>query len=295
MRVSASRAAYTLAAALGLPALGRARNAAPILCFHNVVPDAIAERVGDGSLHLGVSHFADLLGLVTRHYDVLPLDELIRRWQSGASLRGCCALTFDDAYAGVLKHALPVLTRESAPATLFVVTEAASEPYAFWWDVLGALGRLGEERRDALEKHRGLTDLVLASVTDAPAVDADLLPAPWARLLAATSSGLFSLGAHTRRHVNLLAAGDDEVAWELKGSLSELAERVPNAYHAVAYPYGHADVRVSRQAAEAGFLAGFALGQRLLLPGGDPYLIPRLNIPASISTAAFDCWLGGIG
>jgi peptidoglycan/xylan/chitin deacetylase (PgdA/CDA1 family) len=45
-------------------------------------------------------------------------------------------VTFDDGYADVFHHALPILQREGCPATLFVTTGAIEHPEIFWWDIL---------------------------------------------------------------------------------------------------------------------------------------------------------------
>jgi len=51
-------------------------------------------------------------------------------------VRRCVALTFDDAYRGVLELALPLLERFAAPATVFVATAYAREGARYWWDRL---------------------------------------------------------------------------------------------------------------------------------------------------------------
>src|SRR5690349_102650 len=50
-------------------------------------------------------HFAQHLAVLSEHYRVLPLREFTARAQSGASMRGTAAITFDDGYADNLHEA----------------------------------------------------------------------------------------------------------------------------------------------------------------------------------------------
>ena len=47
------------------------------------------------------------LDLLTGLFDVLPLAEFVARLATRRSLRGCCALTFDDGYADFLTGRSP--------------------------------------------------------------------------------------------------------------------------------------------------------------------------------------------
>ena len=58
------------------------------------------------------------------HYRVVGLGEFIERLTSGASLQSMAALTFDDGYAGVFEHAVPILQALGMPATVFIVADA---------------------------------------------------------------------------------------------------------------------------------------------------------------------------
>ena len=47
-----------------------------------------------------------------------------------------CAITFDDAYDDLRRHAFPLLERLGAPATLFPPTAHVADGTPFWWEAL---------------------------------------------------------------------------------------------------------------------------------------------------------------
>src|SRR2546426_176600 len=125
-RLMLRSAYYAGLGALGLPALMRRfRAAGVVLCYHNVCSTGAAARAGEPAVHLPVDRFAAQARWLARHYDVVPLRELVGRLEAGRSLRGLAAVTFDDAYAGVFTHAWPLLLELGLPATVFVVGDAS--------------------------------------------------------------------------------------------------------------------------------------------------------------------------
>src|SRR5687768_7563714 len=89
-----------------------------ILCYHSVQPG------WDSLLAVEPVAFARQAAWLRRSRRVLPLrDALPRLDASGRLPRGEAALTFDDGFAAMYTHALPVLTRESLPATMFLVAQ----------------------------------------------------------------------------------------------------------------------------------------------------------------------------
>ena len=120
--------------ALRVPAVNRRlRDAGLILCYHNVV-SSDARTVGDPGLHLSMNRFEQQVRWLAAHYTVVPLGDFVDRLNTGASLRSVAAITFDDGYAGVFEHAVPLLRALALPATVFLVAEAAGRAAGFWWD-----------------------------------------------------------------------------------------------------------------------------------------------------------------
>src|ERR1043166_8770341 len=119
---------------LGVTAVRRRwLDAALILCYHNVVAPG-DDTVREASLHLAADRFERQMRWLAAHYQVVTLRELVDRLAVGRSLGTLAAVTFDDGYAGVYAHALPILQRLGLPATVFLVAEAVGTATAFAWD-----------------------------------------------------------------------------------------------------------------------------------------------------------------
>ena len=61
-----------------------------------------------------------------------------------------------------------------------------------------------------------------------------------------------------------------------------------------AYPYGRYDARVRAMVEAAGYRGSFTLDAGLNRAGVDPWCLRRINVPATISDAAFEAWTAGL-
>lgn len=286
---------YAVATRLGLAALARRRDAAPVLCYHNVVPDDAVHGAGEPSLHLAASDFRAQMELLRRHYDVVSLSAIVSALEAGRSLRGLAAVTFDDAYRGVLRHALPVLRDFGLPTTLFVVSGWAAHPQAFWWDVLAASGRTDPSTHDtAMRRYAGRTADVLAGLgpSPLPQLPDDSLAASWEELRAQLGP-LVAVGAHTVGHPNLAALPRDEVERELFGAKRQITHELGRPPEILAYPYGAERPDVRSLAEAAGYRAALSMMPGTVTHRSPRFALPRVNVPATISLPAFECWSAG--
>lgn len=234
-----SRAATlgTVAGAAGRLLTGRAGSGgAVVLCYHDVVagPDV------DVDLSVTVAQLRQQLVLTRRlGFRIVPLAELSARAVAGEPLDRLAAVAFDDALAGVARHALPVLAELAVPATLFTVSTQWGQPPR-WWDGAG----------------RTMTAEELAECR---------------------AHGL-DVAAHTRTHASLpeLSAADlhDEVA----GSRAELEDLVGATVDVFAYPFGHHDAAVRDAVREAGYAAAYTFLNGRLTGGEDVLRLPRFTM-----------------
>src|ERR687893_300844 len=89
-----------------------------ILCYHSVQPR------WPSPLAVEPADFARHCAWLAHRRRVLPLrDALVRLDRSGRLRRGMAALTFDDGFAALHEHAMPVLARHRMPATVFLVAQ----------------------------------------------------------------------------------------------------------------------------------------------------------------------------
>ena len=138
------------------------------------------------------------------NYDVVSLDEFIRRLSSGGSIAGTLAITFDDGYLDNYEVAAPILYRLGLPSTFFVVTQFLGTNVVPWWDV-------------KLVRQPGWMT--------------------WDQVRSLRDQG-FDIGAHTRTHVDLGQVDGDDAELEIRGSKADIETNLGVTPRHFAYPYG---------------------------------------------------------
>ena len=292
------RSAYYVALkAVALPALARRlRDAGMILCYHNVTPAKDAAGFGDAGVHLSLDKFAQQVEWLARHYAVVPLPELLDRLAANRPLRGLATITFDDGYWGVFEHAWSLLLELGLPATVFVVAEAPETGDAFWWDHPAATQQATPERREQwLRDLRGDREGIISALAAVapPPLPRDLHPADWDTIARAADAGL-TLGVHSATHRTLTELDDAELEREIFTSWETIRQRAGVRAECFAYPYGRWDARVRDVVRAAGYRGAVTLDYGLGRVDADPWALPRVNVPASISNRAFEAWAAGL-
>lgn len=278
--------------ASGVTAIARAlRDGGLVVCYHNVV----RENIGSGfrGTHLPFASFSRQIQWLAGHYDVVSLDEIGRRLEARKSLKHLAAITFDDGYAGVFEHAWPLLRGMGLPATVFIPTGLMNRDVGFWWDHPSVSGATSDaDRQRMLFELRGDADAIAAACFDKslPVVPATHRPVDWATVARAATEGL-ALGVHTTTHRNLARLTDGELDGELVESRDRLERETGVRSNTFAYPYGLFDARVKRAVQESGYRLAVGLEPGLNTNAVDPWALRRVNVPASISDAAFEAWL----
>jgi peptidoglycan/xylan/chitin deacetylase (PgdA/CDA1 family) len=175
------------------------RRAAVIVAFH---------RVGDAprsdSLTIDVRMFERYCRFFRRHFRVVPLGEVVDRFERGLTPNRELAITFDDGYLDNYENARPVLEKLSLPATFFVVSQWIGSSTVPWWD----------EQRGV--RHPWMT---------------------WDHVRSLHRSG-FEIGGHTQTHVDLGQVEAGEARQEILGARLTLERRLGGRVDLFAYPYG---------------------------------------------------------
>lgn len=281
--------------ALGLPAVARRlRHSGLILCYHNVV--AVEDRpVGDTSLHLPVDQFAAQVRWLAEHYEVVSLRALADHIRHGESVRGMAAITFDDGYAGVFEHAVPVLEARRLPATVFVVANASTAASGFWWDHPAVTATATPRQRHRwLNELAGDTDAILADIggRTSSSLGQSHRAAPW-HMIRAAGPGI-DIGVHSATHRALPMLPDADLEREIVDSRTAIHAATGIWPNVIAYPYGLSSARVREAVRSAGYRAAFGLRAGVLRPDADVWDLERINIPAGISEATFEAWTAGL-
>lgn len=170
-----------------------------ILTYHNL--DESGSPVSTPPLMLD----RHLAALAASGHTVLPLGEAYARFEEpGRPDERLAALTFDDGYASVHRHALPQLDRYGWRAT-----------------VLPVVDYLGRDNRWPGQPSFVPTDRLLS----------------WEELAELVQHG-WEVGAHTLTHPDLTTLAADAVIREVDGARHVLEDRFGRPVRAFAYPYG---------------------------------------------------------
>src|SRR5690554_5010390 len=97
------------------PARVRLARRGTVLMLHRVLAsDAEADLPHRRALCIGAGAFDRLLGWLKKHFDCVPLEDLL---SAPASQRPRISLTFDDGWHDNAEQAFPFLQRHGVPAT----------------------------------------------------------------------------------------------------------------------------------------------------------------------------------
>lgn len=192
----------------------------PVLLYHRVGPPAAGLHPG---LTLHPERFACHIDWLARRgfSTISPHQWLAWRDRREPLPPRPLLITFDDAFADLGEHALPVVRQHGMTAVVFVVTGQLGGLPA--WDM--SAGGPEPPRLMTAEAIRHWRD-----------------------------EGIH-FGAHTQTHRDLRAIAGDELVQEVQGSRMELERLLDTPVICFAYPYGHYGPRASRLVAESYGLA----------------------------------------
>jgi len=173
-------------------------------------------------------------------YRAIGSGELRARLDGAASAPGpALVVTFDDGYAGLARHAFPVLADHGFRALVFVITDYVGRENG--WDV-----QYGWRRFAHLD---------------------------WDELARWSERGI-EVHSHGATHARLTWLPPSQAEEELVRSRDAIAARLGAAPVAVSYPFGAADAGVRALARRAGYALGFG-GPARTAGGVDPLALPR--------------------
>lgn len=229
-------------------------TALPILMYHQVAPWS-ADGVKPGLLVTPAAFAAQMRLLRLWGWRTLRLAEVVALLEAGAPLpRRRFVLTFDDAFLGVARHAVPVMRSLGLTATVFVPTA-----------LVGTDTALDGGRAHPAKRLMG-----------------------WDDLRALRDAG-FDIGAHTRRHPHLPLLTAGELRAEIAGSREDLAAALGDGVGAAlfAYPYGDWDPPVMDAVRDAGFAAACATRFGRVTATADRFALPRISVGSSLDLPHF--------
>ncbi len=190
-----------------------------ILMYHKIGAPLAGSRLHE--LYVGTRDFdRQMAELAAASQRPVPFGEAVETVAAGGS--GFC-LTFDDAFANVFDHALPILQTRGLRAMLFVVA--------------GLVGAHDEWDHPVGEPPQPLMD---------------------ERQIREWLAAGHEIGAHTVTHPALAEISPERARAEISDGKKMLEDRFGIAVRHFCYPYGSYDARVRDLVAEAGYATACA-------------------------------------
>ncbi|GGN18894.1 polysaccharide deacetylase family protein [Streptomyces fuscichromogenes] len=225
----------------------------PILMYHSV---AASPNDATRALSVAPEAFAEQMALIG-DLGMTPVSTaaLAAGWRSGGPLPDRPVLvTFDDGYAGVHRHALPVLAKHGFASTLFVST-----------------GWL----RGAYDTGGGLDAML-----------------DWDQVRELADAGC-EIGGHSHTHPQLDQLDDDRLRAELVRCREIVFDELGAEPASFAYPYGYSSRRVRQAVRAAGYGQALAVGNALARRRQGPFALRRVTVRRSTDAAEFAQLLQG--
>jgi len=235
------------------------RQRITVLLYHRV-----CDNMRD-SLTVGLEQFERQMNDIKRRCRVVSIEEIVTGTVSRRSLRPIVAVTFDDGYLDNFENAAPILLRCRVPAAFYVCTGLVNTDRGLPHD-LANLGRA--------------------------------IPVMTWKHVTRLKHWMFSVGSHSRTHVNCAKDDPAFVDSEITESRRELEATVGSRDLIFAYPYGgrgdfndHWRARV-RQAGYIGCLSAYGGSIRGAI---NPFNVVRTAISYAFGKWAFRARLEGWG
>lgn len=110
------------------------RPGALVLMYHRV--EAVQQDPWD--LCVSPENFSEHLQVLEKDYQVVTMNELVKRMEAKENLDRLVAITFDDGYLDNYTNAKPLLAKYKSAAS-FYLTSAFENKHPYWWDELESI------------------------------------------------------------------------------------------------------------------------------------------------------------
>ena len=214
-----------------------------------------------------------LQGLLDRGVQFRSLPSVLADCAAGQPVaRNTVVVTFDDGFACVARHALPILRELNIPASVFVCTGLIDNAEAMPFDPWG----IRMQGRVPAEAYRSVSTREVDGLLD---------------------SGLVDVGAHTHSHADFRGRPDD-LRDDLSRCVAALSLRWGIERPTFAFPFGtpslgFADDHLRTAARQAGVSCALSSECRVNVAADDPYHWGRFNVFEWDSAATIQARLHG--
>lgn len=273
------------------------------------LPRILMYHIVDDGEHLSRARFTWQLRFLRKHFEPLPLGELVRRMSEGGVRGKEIALTFDDGVRNHFNVVWPLLREYAIPATFFVCSDLVeSDTWVWRTELRQRLTALSNTARIRVAHEAGCdgvsTDAIMEwtkalSLRDIHAFRSTVAaltpwyspspehidihtPLTWDQMRQ-MDTRLITIGSHTRSHPILTTLSDAQLRDEIVGSKQVLETHLDRSVDYFSYPNGANNASVV-DLVRAHYRAAVSTRNGCLYPGDDPALLPRIAADGSRAT-----------
>jgi peptidoglycan/xylan/chitin deacetylase (PgdA/CDA1 family) len=241
------------------------RRRVTILCYHSVTERVIDVAHDDPhKQHLSRNLFISQIDYLRRHYRIISLREYLSAVREKRRLPNhSVVLTFDDGIRNFLTVVAPILAKRAIPATIFIVTDKASQ-----------------RGNSALDSRWTPDD--------------DETYLSWDEVAKIEREYNIEIGSHTCSHSPLLEIPTEEVMRELNESHAAIVAHLQHDSLPLAYPYGEGSVWLSEQARSLGYTCALTGDLGTNDPDSNLHLLYRTVIAADDDLTTFAARVSGV-
>lgn len=277
LRARAKGLAYQSGALAAYHSLRNAK-ALTVVMFHRVLPEPeMAASDADPLYTVTPQFLADCVTFLRKHYMIVRLDDVLNARNGSAPLPDNAVLiTFDDGWRDNLLHASPALA--GVPWTIFVSTDALSDPECWWQEVLLWSLRAGAATEEQLWRLAGaeprvneidVSHALLMHFANLPANMRNDLLAPYRTMLREKAHGQMmlapadlavlmrnraSIGAHGASHLPMSSLSAEDAKKDLLRARDLIMDWTGSRdVPPMSFPHGSYNADVVNSARAAGY------------------------------------------
>ena len=257
-----------------------------------------------------VKMFQKQMELLSKYFNVLPLEELVERTLHRDIPPAAVAITFDDGYRDNYENSFHILKRLGLPATIFLATGPLDSGAPLWHDLVFEAFRMTNAEfvsvdgrnyplKTAVQKgtalfafreylrmydYRSWGNLIEQLISKLGVLPASMSnraqKLSWDEI-EEMSKNAITFGAHTVNHPILTRMSLAEAADEIKASKEAIEEKLKSPVRVFAYPNGRQDdfnESIKQVLKEAGFLCATTILWGTNSIDTDPFELRRIGI-----------------
>lgn len=292
-----------------------------ILCFHRVLAEPCRSRLGSNRALDVTPEFLEAIiqFLQAQDYDIVSLDDAIKRLTGRQKSKKFVCFTFDDGYLDTLEIAYPIFKRHELSFAVYLTTSYMEGSSAPWWFLLEQLIQSNEElcfprngsgqRLQTATREQGeaafeyLSGIIrnmdqsgrdgflrqLVETSSSEPMSASGLMMNWEQVQALSHDPLVTIGAHTINHFTLGKVDERTAIDEMAESKRIIESKIGRPVDHFSYPFGGRNAVGRREfalARQCGFRTMTTTRAGNLFPAHRDHLecLPRFTVSGNYQT-----------